>query len=193
MFRRGSYVLCKYFGLKTNKCIKGPTIEFAASHRGNHADAAPGRQALWKNFATRPSGKNQSRVVELSQGWTEATLKIPLDKYSPMPTDKQYYAWFENEVEHHFATPPYGISNLDISSAAIHNFLAQNSDEYIAMHIKDASDTTRQTFAIAQELKVRLTPIMYAVLPGLSRLITILVFFSSCCKSSEAVGWMSIH
>jgi hypothetical protein len=140
----------------TNPCIEGPTLEFAASHRGNHVDAAPGRQALWKTFATRPNGKNQSRVVELSQGWTEATLKIPLDKYSPMATDKQYYAWYENGTEHHFDTPPYGISDLDISSSAIQNFLAQHSNEYIAVHIKDASDTTRQTFAIAQELKVRL-------------------------------------
>ena len=95
------------------------------------------------------------KLVELSQGWTSTAMEIQLDKYAPMPTDKQYYSWYDDGKERRFLTPAYGISNLDRSSSAIQNFLAQNSDAYIFKHIKDACQTTQQTFAIAQEYKVR--------------------------------------
>ncbi|EPE32059.1 hypothetical protein GLAREA_12141 [Glarea lozoyensis ATCC 20868] len=132
---------------------RGPTIDFAASHRGNLADATTGKQASWKTFATRPSSKQSSKVVELSQGWTSRALAIQLDRYAPKPTDKQYYSWYDGDMEYHFDTPAYGISNLDATSSAIQSFLTQNAEEYITKHLIGACETTRQTFAIAQEYK----------------------------------------
>ncbi|KAG9239332.1 hypothetical protein BJ875DRAFT_479458 [Amylocarpus encephaloides] len=132
---------------------RGPTIDFAASHRGNHKDAVSGKQASWKHFATSRSKKEPSISVELSQNWTSNTMKIQLDRYQPRSTDKQFYSWYEDDVEHIYNTPAYGISNSDMSSSAMEEFLGQNFDEYISEHLRNASEITRQTFKIAREYK----------------------------------------
>lgn len=134
--------------------LAGPTIDFAASLRGNHEDAGPAKQALWRHFATRKSGHEASKFVELSQNWTENTLRIRLDRYQPKDTDKQSYPWFEDDIELHYQTPPYGIANLNVASSAIEKFLVQNFDGYIEAHLRDASEITRRTFQAAQDHKV---------------------------------------
>ena len=134
--------------------VSGPTIDFAVSLRGNSEDAGPGKQALWKHFATRRTGNEASKVVELSQNWTSNTLKIRLDRYQPMDTDKQYYSWFEGGVEQHYHTPAYGIENLHVARSAIEKFLEENFAGYIEGHMRNATEITRKTFQTAQEHKV---------------------------------------
>jgi len=140
----------------------GPTIDFAASLRGNSEDAGPGRQALWKHFATRRSGKDTTRVVELSQNSEiRNTLKIRLDRYQPLPTDKQYYPWFEDGVEQRYYTPAYGITNLLMVQSAIEKFLDENLSEYIEVYMRNASKITQRTFHTAQQQKVRRFSLKY--------------------------------
>jgi hypothetical protein len=122
--------------------------------RGNSEDAGPGKQALWKHFATRRSGNEPSKIVELSQNWTLNTLRIRLDQYQPMDTDKQYYSWVDSGVEKHYQTPAYGIENLAVASSAIEKFLWQNFDGYIEAHLLNATEITRKTFQTAQYHKV---------------------------------------
>lgn len=129
---------------------RGPTIDFAVSLRGNMVDAGPGKQALWKNFATRKSGKGDSKFVELSQGWTSKTMRIRLDQYKPMSTDKQYYSWFDNGVEQKYQTPAFGISNSDEANSSIGKFLVQNFDAYLDFHMRNAPEITKRTFRSAQ-------------------------------------------
>ena len=141
--------------------VPGPTIDFAASLRGNVKDAVPGKQALWKHFSTNRAGKEPSKMSELSQNWTRNTLMIQLDRYLPKDTDKQYYSWFEDDVEHHYQTPPYGIANLSVAASAVDKFLGQNSEGYIEAHMRNASEITRKTFQTAQDHKVCLsTPLI---------------------------------
>lgn len=133
----------------------GPTIDFAASLRGNHEDAGPLKQALWRHFSTRKTGREASKFVELSQNSTDNTLRIQLDRYQPMETDKQSYSWFEDDIESHYQTPPYGIANLGIASSAIEKFLALNSDGYIEANLQSPTEITRRTFQVAQKYQVR--------------------------------------
>lgn len=138
--------------------LAGPTIDFAASLRGNHEDAGPLKQALWRHFSTRKIGREPSKFVELSQNWTNNTLRIRLDRYQPMETDKQSYSWFEDDLERHYQTPPYGIANLDIASSAIGKFLTLNSDNYITANLQGATEITRRTFQVAQAQQVSIMP-----------------------------------
>jgi hypothetical protein len=137
-----------------NDDFVGPTIDFAASLRGIHEDAGPAKQALWRHFKTRKSGHGSSKFVELSQNWTENTLRIRLDRYQPKDTDKQSYPWFEDDVELHYQTPPYGIANLDVASSAIEKFLVQNSEAYMEANLLHANEITRRTFQTALNHKV---------------------------------------
>jgi hypothetical protein len=132
----------------------GPTIDFAVSLRGNSEDAGPGKQAIWRHFATRRSGNARSRMVELSQKWTSNGLKIPLDQYQPMETDKQSYTWFDDGVEREYRTPAYGISNLAVARFAIERFVTENFDGYIEVHMRKATAITQKTFRAAQGHKV---------------------------------------
>ncbi|KAG4442197.1 hypothetical protein IFR05_002307 [Cadophora sp. M221] len=132
---------------------RGPTIDFAASLRGNSEDAGPGKQALWKHFATRKSGSDSSRVVELSQNWTSKTLVIRLDRYQPMETDKQQYTWFDNGVEQQYKTTPFAVANIGVATLAIEKFLAQNSEGYINAHMDLSTELTRKSFQTAQQHK----------------------------------------
>jgi hypothetical protein len=134
--------------------LPGPTIDFAATQRGNVKDASPGKQALWKHFPTSKAGKEPSRFVELSQNWTSNRLKIQLDRYLPKETDRQHYSWFEDDVEQRYQTPPYGIANLSVATSAAKRFLAQNFEGYIQAHMRGASEITRKTFETAQQHKV---------------------------------------
>jgi hypothetical protein len=133
---------------------RGPTIDLAASLRGHRVDEGPFRQALWKHFATKTIGKGSQKVVELSQNWISNTLTIPLDRYQPKVGDKQYYSWFENDVEQHYSTPAYGIANLHVARSAIEKFLEENSAGYIEGHMRNATEITRQSFQTAKEHKV---------------------------------------
>jgi hypothetical protein len=132
----------------------GPTIDFASSLRGNIEDEAPGKQALWRHFATKKSGYESTKVVQLTQHWTWRTLNIPLDRYQPKEGDKQYYPWFDNGDEKHYQTPAYGIANLHIARSGIEKFLEENFAGYIEVHMRTATDITRRTFQTAQEHKV---------------------------------------
>lgn len=132
---------------------RGPTIDFAASLRGNSEDAGPGKQALWKHFATRKSGSDSARYVELSQNWTPNTLRIRLDRYQPMDTDKQHYTWFDNGIEQQYRSAPFGIASLGVASSAIEKFLVQNSEGYIQAHMNVATELTRKSFQTAQQHK----------------------------------------
>jgi hypothetical protein len=134
--------------------FSGPTIDFAASLRGNSEDAGPNKQALWKHFATRRSGSDPLKMVELSQNWTWDKLRIRLDRYQPMETDKQHYSWFSDGVEHRYHTPAYGIANLPMAGSAIEKFLGQNFEGYIEAHMRDATAITQKTFQTAQAHKV---------------------------------------
>jgi len=71
-----------------------------------------------------------------------------------MDTDKQYYSWFDVNVEQHYQTPPYGIANLDDASFAIEEFLGQNFKGYLEANLRDATEITRKTFQAAQDHKV---------------------------------------
>lgn len=128
---------------------RGPTIDFSVSQRGHREDAGPGKQALWKDFKVTRSGRESCRTVELSQDWTPNTLSIRLDRYLPKDTDKQHYTWFDNGVEKHYQTPPYGISNMGVARAAIERFLVQNFEGYIDARLREASEITRKTFETA--------------------------------------------
>jgi hypothetical protein len=139
--------------------LSGPTIDVAASLRGNSGDAGPGKQALWKRFSTRKSGREASKIVNLSQNWTENTLSIQLDRYQPMETDRQYYRWFDAGVEQHYKTPPYGIANLDDASSAIEKFLGQNFEGYIEANLRNATEITQKTFQAAQYHRVCFLPL----------------------------------
>ncbi|KAL2075194.1 hypothetical protein VTL71DRAFT_136 [Oculimacula yallundae] len=134
---------------------RGPTIDFAASRRGNNEDAGPGKQALWKQFSTRKIGSEPSRVVQLSQEWTTNTLNIPLDRYQPTDTDKQHYTWLDDGVEQRYKTASFGIAkaNLGLATSMIERFLVQNSESYIEAHMKVATELTRNTFQTAQQHK----------------------------------------
>src|SRR5271168_2685081 len=90
-------------------------------------------------------------MVELSQNWTSNTLRIRLDRYQPMETDKQYYSWFDGGVEQHYQTLPYGIASLAVASSAIEKFLGQNFEGYIEAHLRNATEITRKTFQTAQD------------------------------------------
>ncbi|KAI9049136.1 hypothetical protein LZ554_006984 [Drepanopeziza brunnea f. sp. 'monogermtubi'] len=129
---------------------RGPSLDFAASLRGNSEDAGPGKQALWKHFATRRSGSDSARIVDLSQYWTGNKLSIRLDRYQPMETDKQFYTWYEDGKERQFRTPAFGIANLGIATSAIEKFQAQNAEAYIEAHLRTATELTRKTFRTAQ-------------------------------------------
>jgi hypothetical protein len=95
--------------------------------------------------------------VELSQNSEISnTLKIRLDRYQPLATDKQHYRWFEDGVERHYSTPAYGITNLPMVRSAIEKFLDENFAEYIEVHMRNASEITQKTFYTAQQHKVRL-------------------------------------
>lgn len=134
--------------------IKGPTIDFAASLRGRKSDAKPGKQAVWDLFATGAKSRQPSKVVQLSQHWTSNTLTIELHRYVPMETDKQHYTWYEDDIERHYDTPPYGIANWRKVHFSIERFMEQNFKQYIDAHLRDASEIPRKTFEIALEHKV---------------------------------------
>lgn len=136
------------------KISSGPTIDFAASLRGNMEDEGPLRQAIWKHFAIRRIGSEPSKVVELSQNWTPNILKIRLDRYQAKDTDKQYYSWFDEGIEQQYRTPAYGIENLGMVCSTIEAFLRNNSEGYIEAHLRHATEITRKTFQTAQENKV---------------------------------------
>ena len=136
--------------------FQGPTLEFAVSLRGHSEDEGPGKQAVRKHFATRPSRNESSKVLELSQNWTSRTLKIPLDRYQPKEGDRQYYIWFDNGLEKHYHTPPYGIANLHMARSSIEKFADANSAEYIEAYMRNANQITRKTFQMAQDQKVGL-------------------------------------
>lgn len=95
-------------------------------------------------------------MVDLSQDWTSNTLRIRLDRYQPMETDKQVYTWFDNGVEHQYHAPAFGIANLGVASSAIEKFLGQNADGYIKAHLRTATELTQKTFQTAQHHKVGL-------------------------------------
>ncbi|KAG0645688.1 hypothetical protein D0Z07_8715 [Hyphodiscus hymeniophilus] len=135
---------------------RGPTIDFAPTLRGNCEDEGPGKQAVWKHFATRRTGNESTKSVELSQNWTSNTLKIPLERYQPKEGDKQHYAWFDNGGEQHYHTPPYGIANLHVARSSIERFLEEKSAAYIEAHMRNATEITRETFRVAQENKHQL-------------------------------------
>lgn len=141
---------------KLTVTLSGPTLDFAASLRGTSEDAGHGKHAIWRHFATRRSGNEPSKVVELSQNWTTNTLRIQLDRYQPKNTDKQYYSWFDEGVEQHYQTPAYGIANLAVANSTIEKFLGQNFDGYIEAHLRNATVITQKTFHTAQEHKVGL-------------------------------------
>lgn len=141
--------------------IIGPTIDFAASLRGRKSDAKPGKQAVWDLFATGARSRQPPKVVQLSQHWTSNTLTVELHRYVPMETDKQHYTWYEDELERHYDTPPYGIANWRKVSFSIERFMEQNSKQYIAAHLRDAAEISRTTFEIAQDHKVNIsTPLV---------------------------------
>jgi hypothetical protein len=132
----------------------GPTIDFAVSLRGNMEDEAPGKQAIWKQFAVRRIGSEASKLVELSQGLTPNRLKIRLDRYQPKDTDRQYYSWFNEGIEQKYHTPAYGIENLSVALHGIEGFMWDNSEAYVEAHLKEATEITRKTFHTAQQNKV---------------------------------------
>ena len=76
-----------------------------------------------------------------------------------MDTDKQYYRWFEDNVEHRYHTPAYGIANLPLARSAMEKFLEENFAGYIEGHMRNATEITRTTFQTAQEHKVRSPPL----------------------------------
>lgn len=152
-----------YFqGIHLTSHLVGPTTEFAFSNRGTIEEAGPEKQALRKHFAVRRSGKGTSKIVELSQNPRnrDNTLTIKLDRYQPLSTDKQYYTWYDNGVEQRYATPAYGISQLDPASSAIDKFLVKNFDAYVEAHMKNANEITKRSFEVAQQHKV------YSFLPS---------------------------
>lgn len=155
IFRRGKTLSTIIRGKSVaNNQSSGPTIEFANSLRGSREEAGPGKQVPWKSFSTRQCGKGDSKFVELSQNWTSNTMRIRLDKYQPMDTDKQYYPWFDNCAELHYQTPAYGIAKLEEGTSSIERFLAQNFDTYIEAHMRGANEITRKTFETVQNHKV---------------------------------------
>ena len=123
-------------------------------------DEGPGKQTIWKHFSIRRVGSDTSKVVELSQNWTPNLLRIPLDRYQPKDTDKQYYPWFNEGVEQRYDTPAYGIKteNLEVASSAIRNFLQENSEAYVEAQLQNATEITRRTFRTAQANKVGSCP-----------------------------------
>ncbi len=74
-----------------------------------------------------------------------------------METDKQFYTWFDNGVEHQYHTPAFGIANLGVASSAIEKFLGQNAGGYIEAHLRTATELTQKTFQTASDHKVGLT------------------------------------
>jgi len=118
-------------------------------HCGVKENAKPGKKAVWDRFAVVRVGKEPSKTIELSQDWTSNTLSIELDRYRPRDTDKQYYSWYDDNVEKHYDTPAYGITNSRVASSTIERFLLQNFEGYIDSHLRDAFKITQRTFQTA--------------------------------------------
>jgi len=125
--------------------------------RGHKADAKPGKQAVWDLFSTGVKGKQPAKVVQLSQPWTSNSLTIELQRYLPMETDKQHYTWYEEGIERHYDTPPYGIANWRKVHSSFERFMEQNFEQYINAHMRDATEITRRTFEMSLQHRVSLS------------------------------------
>ncbi|KAH0558757.1 hypothetical protein GP486_004600 [Trichoglossum hirsutum] len=117
---------------------------------GEIRDAKPEAKSIWKPITELPTGRNAKfKMVELSQGHSQENLRLHVREYTPEPGDKQYYKWYDGDVERFYNTPAYAIAELSYARKAIKKYLENNLKVYLNVILQRASPITKYTFNTA--------------------------------------------
>jgi hypothetical protein len=145
--------ICRRARFQDIKIIRlGPSRDFANTLRWLKDMKLPQdpQKAEWKKLTNlpvkQPRQTNHGYIeVQLSQGHSNSTLNLRVQKFEPAESDKTNYLWFDDNVRYVYECPHYAIADRDHATDQIRRFIDSNLEEYID-NLLPATDDPSATF-----------------------------------------------